>query len=271
MEPSSSHLKPTDLIRMRRFIAHANRTTTKAEFISLFLELHRFMPHEYSACGMIDSQSFHFDPSFCNYPLAFAKDYIANGFPSEPALVRLQETSSTYATSEDAPQRDRQIVDAIKRTYGIQNCVSIASQHSSSLIFYMAFSNYRTSKLKTFLEICEFLTPHLKECYLSVAAPWKTVTQPVNPSTVVDLLTPREAEVMKWILDGKANCETAAILGITERTVRFHLSIISEKIKSNPREWGSLTRWNVDQHLSLKGHPSNILTPLKTALPHTAS
>lgn len=220
---------------------------------------------------MIDYESYRFEPTFCTYPLAFAKEYIATGFPTEPALVTLKETGAQYATSEDNPQQDRAIIDAIKHQFGIENCLSVISRHTDTLGFYMAFSNYRASHKQKFLEMCEFLTPHLKAAYLSTAAPWTGNQHTVNPSHVADLLTPRESEVMKWTINGKASCEIAAILGITERTVRFHLSLIQEKIKSNPREWGALTRWSVDQQLSLSGQPSNILTPLQTASRHHAS
>jgi len=37
-------------------------------------------------------------------------------------------------------------------------------------------------------------------------------------------LTPRELEVLRWVADGKSNWETAAILSLSERTVKFHLA-----------------------------------------------
>jgi DNA-binding NarL/FixJ family response regulator len=42
-------------------------------------------------------------------------------------------------------------------------------------------------------------------------------------------LTPREAEVLLWVAQGKANSEVATILGCAENTVKVHLARIFEK------------------------------------------
>lgn len=42
-------------------------------------------------------------------------------------------------------------------------------------------------------------------------------------------LTPREAEVLLWVAQGKANGDVAAILGCAENTVKVHLARIFEK------------------------------------------
>jgi DNA-binding CsgD family transcriptional regulator len=43
-------------------------------------------------------------------------------------------------------------------------------------------------------------------------------------------LTPREAEVLAWVAQGKTNTEIAAILGTRPRTVHKHLDHISAKL-----------------------------------------
>jgi DNA-binding NarL/FixJ family response regulator len=42
-------------------------------------------------------------------------------------------------------------------------------------------------------------------------------------------LTPREAEVLLWVAQGKANADVATILGCAENTVKVHLARIFEK------------------------------------------
>ncbi len=42
-------------------------------------------------------------------------------------------------------------------------------------------------------------------------------------------LTPREAEVLLWVAQGKANADIATILGCAENTVKVHLARIFEK------------------------------------------
>ena len=43
-------------------------------------------------------------------------------------------------------------------------------------------------------------------------------------------LTPREAEVLLWVAQGKSNADTATILGLSDKTVKIHLAHIYEKL-----------------------------------------
>lgn len=43
-------------------------------------------------------------------------------------------------------------------------------------------------------------------------------------------ITPREAEVLLWVAQGKANADIATILGCAENTVKVHLARIFEKL-----------------------------------------
>ena len=54
------------------------------------------------------------------------------------------------------------------------------------------------------------------------------VRPPVQPRPYV--LREREREVLRWVAAGKTNDEIGTILNISERTVRFHLASISNKL-----------------------------------------
>jgi DNA-binding NarL/FixJ family response regulator len=53
-------------------------------------------------------------------------------------------------------------------------------------------------------------------------------------------LTPREAEVLLWVTQGKSNADTANILGASESTVRKHLEHIYPKLGIESRGAASL-------------------------------
>jgi DNA-binding NarL/FixJ family response regulator len=57
----------------------------------------------------------------------------------------------------------------------------------------------------------------------------------VAPQPVVDPLTPREREVLLLVAQGQSNKQIAAGLGITERTVKFHVSRILSKLAAANR------------------------------------
>ncbi len=48
-------------------------------------------------------------------------------------------------------------------------------------------------------------------------------------------LTKREREVLEWMKEGKTNWEIGRILGISERTVRFHVGNILMKLQALSR------------------------------------
>ncbi len=58
----------------------------------------------------------------------------------------------------------------------------------------------------------------------------ETVTElPLKPLEALGL-SPREAEVIKWVAEGKRNAEIATILGIASATVHHHLEHIHQKL-----------------------------------------
>lgn len=49
--------------------------------------------------------------------------------------------------------------------------------------------------------------------------------------SLVDTLTAREKEVLRWVIGGKLNKQIAAELGVTEKTVKVHRSRVMQKTK----------------------------------------
>ena len=65
-----------------------------------------------------------------------------------------------------------------------------------------------------------------------------------------EALTDRETECLFWASEGKTSSEIACILGITERTVNYHLNQVTRKT-------GSMNRYQA----VAKGVSSGILIP----------
>lgn len=53
-------------------------------------------------------------------------------------------------------------------------------------------------------------------------------------------LTPREAEVLLWVAQGKAYADIGAILGCAENTVKVHVARIFEKLGAENRNVASM-------------------------------
>lgn len=54
-------------------------------------------------------------------------------------------------------------------------------------------------------------------------------------------LTPREAEVLFWVCQGKTNKEIGAILGLSARTVQTHLERVFRKLNVGNRAHAAAT------------------------------
>ena len=60
-------------------------------------------------------------------------------------------------------------------------------------------------------------------------------TSSAQPAAALDDLTPREIEVLRMLADGLGNREMASRLGISDHTVKFHISSILDKLGAATR------------------------------------
>ena len=74
-------------------------------------------------------------------------------------------------------------------------------------------------------EILQLAVPHFHEALLRLDNLFKEHTP----------LSPKETEVLKWIAQGKSSWDVSAILGISERTVKFHVANILQKLDAVTR------------------------------------
>ena len=74
-------------------------------------------------------------------------------------------------------------------------------------------------------EILSLVIPHFHAALVRLVKTAKTCSP----------LTPKETEILKWLKKGKTSWETSVILGISERTVKFHISNILHKLDASTR------------------------------------
>ena len=79
-------------------------------------------------------------------------------------------------------------------------------------------------------DILRRIVPHLHQALVRVVAPLEARRRMPDPG-----FTPREREVLKWVIDGKSAWEISQILSISERTVKFHVQNIMRKVHATNR------------------------------------
>ncbi len=65
-------------------------------------------------------------------------------------------------------------------------------------------------------------------------------------------LTPREAEVLSWVAQGKNNVEIGMILGVSARTVQKHLEHVFQKMGVESRTAATLRAWQASRYALLE-------------------
>lgn len=90
------------------------------------------------------------------------------------------------------------------------------------------------------VELLEAIRSRLQRAVQQAAPVFKPNFDSPKPLEKMLGLTPRAAEVLLWISQGKTNCEIAAILGNTESTVKKHVGEIFEKLHVETRGGASL-------------------------------
>jgi DNA-binding CsgD family transcriptional regulator len=92
---------------------------------------------------------------------------------------------------------------------------------------FFSFAGGDPNGTQRFAGLLEYLVPSLHRVLMS------NIHTPVFNSAKG--LSPREQTVLLWMKEGKTNWEIARIVGVTERTVRFHVEGIFMKLDASSR------------------------------------
>ncbi len=92
---------------------------------------------------------------------------------------------------------------------------------------FFSFAGGDTDDTQRFASLLEYLLPSLHRVLIA------NVHTPL--ANRVKGLSSREMTVLLWMKEGKTNWEIARIVGVTERTVRFHIEGIFMKLDVSSR------------------------------------
>jgi DNA-binding CsgD family transcriptional regulator len=171
---------------------------------------------------------------------------------------RLTGSGTALAVSDftSRPGMDRlAIYTDYYRRLGIEDDLSINVQRGEVVTCAAVLRRRRGFRTEE-RELMNALRPHFKQawanaqCFAQLSAVSATASTPASKWTPEPLelrfgLTPREAEVLVWVAQGKTNPEVAAILGIRPYTVRTHLEKIFAKLGVETRHAAGLRAMEV--------------------------
>jgi LuxR family transcriptional regulator, quorum-sensing system regulator CviR len=136
----------------------------------------------------------------------------------------VQVWSQTYRSSQT---RDERAFIGEASDFGLTQGITVGIKSSAQpLGSLFSFSGPRMGEHPCHAVVLQHLAPHLHEALLRLT---------FLPSAADPLLSSREREVLLWIKEGKTNWEIAKILSISERTVRFHVENVLNKLQVSTR------------------------------------
>jgi len=160
-----------------------------------------------------------------NYPDEWVKLYVERKYHLVDSVLKenfsrfsIQYWADTYETNST----DNEFVSSAEDfglcsgyTSGVRN---LAGNRGG----LFSFAGRKLEKSERSRAIIETVTPHLYQAVERIVQTDRLKKAPV--------LSEREKEVLKWVTYGKTTWETSVILGIGERTVKFHLKNIMKKL-----------------------------------------
>lgn len=158
--------------------------------------------------------------------------YGRNGYASvDPVLQSVLSTSETqvweqtYKTTS-SPKQLEFMEEA--RSYGLTHGITTGMiEPGRGFASFFSFAGGDPQDTKRYKALLEYLLPYLHRVLIA-----NTHTPTANR---IMGLSPREMVVLDWMKQGKTNWEISRIIGVSERTVRFHAESIFMKLDVGSR------------------------------------
>ncbi|WP_130732675.1 autoinducer binding domain-containing protein [Komagataeibacter xylinus] len=165
------------------------------------------------------------------YPEEWVNFYIENNYISyDPIIKKSRFMSHPYFWHEilNINQREKKIIKDVSE-FGIKKGMTIPFHTHDRLVYAICFA-FTDKDVDQEVEI------YLRALSNFFITSYKKLDEPAD--VLVPILTPREKECLRWTAKGKSSWETGMIVGVSERTVNFHINNALLKLKCTNRIMG---------------------------------
>jgi len=231
----SSHLSGCDALKLLEVIHKTHNCTTKEGFVALYPKIQELFPFDYTTAilGHHDNNGMVLVPGAnISFPEQWLRESLSKNYLPVDAVIT--ESFTTYEVQHWSVTRKkihrREDINSLSQDFGMRECFTHGSRPSAGgrngSMFCFSSSSMKY-ELRT-VAILEYLTPHL---HLAFAHTFDNKL----PETNNAVLSSREKEVLNWLQQGKSSWDMSVILGISKRTVDFHVYNIIEKLGATNR------------------------------------
>lgn len=236
MELSDLSLSKQELLDLMQFAHDALQVRADHELPPLLLRLKKFIPCEHIIVGIgkTDLQG-HLQNVVkiinVSYPDEWISSYLQKHYTQiDPVLrqhahgFRTQLWTETF--SKVVSKAELAFIEEAQG-FGLGQGITVGELNKrKSLGSMFSFAGKNLGEHSRHKHILEYVLGHLHIALMRTAFPVEADFPP---------LSPREREVLQWLMEGKTNWETARILSISERTVKFHVQNVLAKLRSSTR------------------------------------
>ncbi len=215
-----------EFLRVRDVMVQFCDVQNYNEFLSVMGSVRGLVPFEFGAIGMFESPSCSELAVKCStYHRELDGMYRTNGFKFDPAITRLWGTPSSLTFSVDQPYTQPKVIEDVKKDFGVRTCLSMGVRGEGNHHTYFACSNFAVKDQARLRLVTEMVGPHMHLAMIRCAQ-----SDASNGHESVVELSAVEAELIKWMSEGKTNWEISMVLKMSERTVRYHVSNLFQKL-----------------------------------------
>lgn len=190
-----------------------------------------------------------------SYPDEWLYLYWKNGFAEiDPVFQTALRSPGTqhWGTTYQAFSSEKELeFITTARQFGLADGITTGSvDQKCGLATVCSFASDKPIEEQRLLPLLEYLGYHVHMALLRITPKTSSETD-----RCVKGLSPREVTILNWMKNGKTNWEIGKILGVSERTVRFHIESIFPKLEVTSRSQAVATA--IEHGLpSLHGLPS---------------
>ncbi|GKS65385.1 hypothetical protein YTPLAS72_26890 [Nitrospira sp.] len=170
-----------------------------------------------------------------SYPDEWLYMYWKNGFADvDPVFKSALKSPGTQHWQETyqnmSSEKEREFI-ATAHQFGLRDGITTGSvDEACGVATFCSFASEESLDAKRLVPLVEYLGYYIHMALLKA-------TPKAAPQTdrCVKELSSREVTILNWMKNGKTNWEIGKILGVSERTVRFHIESIFSKLQVTSR------------------------------------
>lgn len=172
-----------------------------------------------------------------NFPDEWLYLYWKNNFVEvDPVFKTALESPGTrhwqaiYQNHPFSSEKEQEFLQTSQQ-FGLCDGITTGSiDETCGLATFCSFASEQSIDAERFIPLVEYLGFHVHMALLRTAPK----TTPKTDRCIKEL-TSREVTILNWMKNGKTNWEIGKILGVSERTVRFHIESIFSKLEVTSR------------------------------------